>query len=174
MYQLLLMMLLLLSIKADAGVLMTPQNAMIQNYGSDIEINKKSILLNKSQFASISEKAKMKLSTKLYRAFVLKKAHEIVGYALLINETVRSKNAAVLYMIEPKGSIKAIEIVAFNEPPEYMPSAIWISQLKDKSALDELRVGKDIPTITGATMSARNIADGSRLALALYEVVLKP
>lgn len=157
-----------------AGLLITPESAIIQNFGADSVIEKKSILLNNSQSVQVGKQAKTKLSTKLYRAFIIKEAGTVAGYAVLLNETVRSKNAAVLYMIDPSGAIKAVEIVAFNEPPEYMPQEIWINQFSGKTAADELRVGKEIPTITGATMSARNIADGSRVALALYHVVLKP
>ncbi len=155
-----------------AGVRITPNDAILKNFGADVLVTKKSILLTKAQSVEITKTAQMKLSTKLYRAFIIKKEQEIVGYAVLMNEKVRSKNAAVLYMITPNSTIKAIEIVAFNEPPEYMPSDIWIQQFKDKDSSFELRIGKDIPTITGATLSARNIADGSRVALAITQAVL--
>lgn len=157
-----------------AEVLITPHEAMKQTFGEGVSIAKKSLLLSRDQAAAVTEKAKMKLSTKIYRAFALREGDTLRGYALLMNEKVRSKNAAVLYMIDTKGALKAIEIVAFNEPPEYIPSQTWLDQFKNKDAAQQLRVGKDIPTITGATMSARNIADGSRVALAIYETVLKP
>ena len=37
----------------------------------------------------------------------------------------------------------------------------------------KLRLNKEIPTITGATLSAKSIVDGSRLAFAFYEEMLK-
>ena len=75
-------------------------------------------------------------------------------------------------MITPKGEISAIEIVAFNEPPEYMPQHSYLDQFQGKNADDTLRVGKDIPTISGATLSARNVTDGARLALAVFGAVI--
>jgi len=42
-----------------------------------------------------------------------------------------------------------------------------------KNINDTIRVGKDIPTITGATLSARGYANGARLALALFKVLYK-
>lgn len=159
---------------AFGAVLITPYEALAQNFGKESSITKKSILLSKEQALKVSQKAQSKLSTKLYRAFVVTEKEKILGHAVLLNETVRTKNAAVLYLFDSSGRIKTVEIVAFNEPPEYIPSDVWMEQFREKTISDTLRVGKDIPTITGATMSARNIADGSRVALALYEIILKP
>ncbi|HFU74532.1 MAG TPA: FMN-binding protein, partial [Helicobacteraceae bacterium] len=78
-----------------------------------------------------------------------------------------------LFMINPKGVIESVETVAFNEPPEFIPNATWTALFLDKNSDNTLRVGKDIPTISGATLTARGYADGSRLALAIYNVVLK-
>lgn len=157
----------------QAVVLILPKTAIFNNYGEDVNIKEKSILLNKEQTKQIAHIAQMKLTTKLYRAYIVTKDNNILGHAVLLNETVRSKNATVLYMLDRDNSIKAIEIVAFNEPPEYMPTNIWLKQFESKTNENQLlRVGKDIPTITGATLSARNIADGSRIALAIQMVVL--
>ncbi|MCD6190216.1 MAG: FMN-binding protein, partial [Sulfurimonas sp.] len=66
-----------------------------------------------------------------------------------------------------------IEIIAFNEPLEYLPSDKWNSQFENVSTDKMLRVSKEIPTITGATLSARSITDGSRVAFAFYNEVLR-
>ena len=78
-----------------------------------------------------------------------------------------------LYIISKDSILKSIEIIAFNEPAEYIPSKTWISQFENVDTSKRLRVGKEIPTITGATMSARSIVDGSRIALAFYDEMLK-
>ncbi len=158
----------------SAAVLITPDKAMAQVFGNGVSINKKSLLLSTSEYNQVTQKAKVKLTTKLYRAFEVHKGKERVGYAVVLNERVRTNNAAILYMMDVDGVIKGIEVITFNEPPEYIPSNIWMEQFKGKSAKDELHIGKDIPTITGATLSVRNITEGSRVALALYDIVLKP
>lgn len=173
MRRLILSLISFLTISLNAGVLISPQDAILQNYGPDVTVKKKSRLLNKTQAQQVSTLAKAKLTTKLFRTFSIDKSGKNVGHAVLLNGKVRTKNAAVLYLIDTIGTIRAIEIVAFNEPPEYIPTSGWIEQFKDKSIKEELRVDRDIPTITGATMSARNIADGARIALALYETVLR-
>ena len=103
----------------------------------------------------------------------MKKEGKIIAYAILISRVVRTKDAAILYMISPDGVIENVEVIAFNEPPEFTPSKQYVSQFKGKTSQDTLRVGKDIPTVTGATMGARNVTDGARLALALFDMLFR-
>ena len=88
-----------------------------------------------------------------------------------MNTKVRTKTAIGLYLIGMDSKIKTIEIVAFNEPMEYLPSATWLNVFDKKSTQDTLKLNQDIPTTTGATLSARAITDGARAALALLEIV---
>ena len=103
----------------------------------------------------------------------MRKDGTIIAYAILISRPVRTKDAAILYMFSPQGIIESVEVIAFNEPPEFTPSKQYISQFKGKSTKDTLRVGKDIPTVTGATMGARNVTDGARLALAIFDMLFR-
>ncbi len=115
----------------------------------------------------------MKKGGKIFRTFRVNKDDKTIAYAILISRVVRTKDAAILYMISPEGIIEGVEVIAFNEPPEFTPSRNYVDQFKGKTANDTLRVGKDIPTVTGATMGARNVTDGARLALAVFDMVFK-
>ena len=152
---------------------MTPFDAIYAAYSEEVSISKKNILLNASQAQAVTKQAKQKLATKIYRTFKIEKAHKIIAYGVLTVNKMRTKDAVVLFMINTKGVIESVETVAFNEPPEFAPSKTWESQFINKDNSHTLRVGKDIPTISGATLSARGYADGARLALAVYNVVLK-
>ena len=112
-----------------------------------------------------------KMDSKLYRVYLAKKSDKTVGYGVLINKKVRTKTAIALYLISTEGKIKSIEIVAFNEAIEYLPTATWLNVFDQKSSANTLKLNQDIPTTTGATLSARAITDGARAALALLEVV---
>lgn len=76
-------------------------------------------------------------------------------------------------MITRESVLKGIEIIAFNEPVEYLPSKEWNSQFQNIPTTKMLRLSKEIPTITGATLSARSVTDSSRVAFAFYNEVLK-
>ena len=156
-----------------AKMLISPFDAMTQTFGKDTKVSKKNILLKSSEAKKISQDAKVKLKSKIFRIFIAKKDSNIIGYGILVNRKVRSKNAVVLYMITKDSILKSIEIIAFNEPNEYIPSNIWMKQFKNISTTKKLRLNKNIPTITGATLSAKSIVDGSRIAFALYHEVIK-
>ena len=158
---------------AEAAPLISPIEAMQHAFGAQSEVTKKNKLINSEQAAAVTKLAKLKLETKIYRFYTAAIDGKAVGYGVLITRQVRQKDATVLYMIAPEGTIRAIEIVAFNEPPEYMPQNTYLEQFKGKDANATLRVGKDIPTVSGATLSARNVTDGARLALALFETVIR-
>jgi len=156
-----------------AKLLISPFDALHATYGEDVKVEKKNVLLTIDKAEKVYKQAQMKKGSKIFRTFKVKKGKKIIAYAILISRVVRSKDAAILYMISPTGVIESVEVIAFNEPPEFTPSKQYISQFKGKTSQDTLRVGKDIPTVTGATMGARNVTDGARLALAVFDILFK-
>lgn len=148
----------------DIGALIKP------SFSEGIEITKRQFKLNKKSMKKIEAKAQAKLDSNVIRFYRIKKEHTIEGYAVLMIQKVRTKKTAVLYIIDKQIKIKDIEIVAFNEPLEYKPQKNWQESFKGKSQESNLFVGKEIPTISGATLSARAITDASRLALAIVEL----
>ncbi len=136
-------------------------------------IEPKQIILTKEQFSGVQSKAKAAVRTKVYRYYTIKGASESLGYAVLITREVRAKKATVLYAFDNFGTLKFTEIMAFGEPPEYIPGKAWMGQLQNRDASTLLTVGKDIPTISGSTLSARSITEGARIARAIYEIIIK-
>jgi len=173
MKQIFISILLLLTTGLSAKMLVSPFDIMKAAYGQTTEISKKNILLKKSQLKKIQQNAKAKIKSKIFRVFKAVSKGETLGFGILVNRKVRSKNAAILYIISKDSVLKSIEIIAFNEPMEYIPSRTWIKQFENISTDKRLRISKEIPTITGATLSARSIVDGSRVAFAFYEEILK-
>ena len=96
-----------------------------------------------------------------------------MAYGVLITRKMRTKKATVLYVFNKDGKLKFTEIMAFGEPPEFKPNQQWMGQFQDKTSSAVLTMGKDIPTISGATLSARGLSEGARIARAIYLVILK-
>jgi len=153
-------------------MLLSPFEAMKTHYGEDVQVAKKNILLSNVKFTKIQRDAQTKLDTKIYRIYTAKRGDTLIGYGILINRKVRSKNAVTLYMISAH-KLRSIEIISFNEPLEYLPTNSWQAQFENKDTENILILHKEIPTITGATLSAKSIIEGSRIAFALYNELLK-
>lgn len=164
---------LFLSLPIYAKVLITPQNAMKQTFTGAPAVTEKTVALNNAQIASIEKNSKTKLSANSIKIFTSQNKSKNIGYGVLLDTKIRSKNGVVLYMITPDGALKSIEIVAFNEPMEYIPSKKWIEQFQNSTAQTIEDNSKKAPAITGATLSAKIIIDGSKSALAIYDEVLK-
>jgi len=164
---------MLLSQSSVAGSKASVDDVIKSSFTGVSTIDPKQIILTKKQFSQVQSRAKAAVRTKIYRYYDIKSSTKRLGYAVLISRKVRSKKATVLYAFDNSGTLKFTEIMAFGEPPEYMPSKTWMSQLQNRDDSVILTVGKDIPTISGATLSARSITEGARVARAIYEIILK-
>ena len=136
-------------------------------------IEAKSIILTGDQVKEVRTLAKAPLDTKVYRYYDIIGRSGTLGKGVLITRKVRAKKATVLYAFDKKGTLRFSEIMRFDEPPEYIPSQTWMGQLQEQKPSAKLTVGKDIPTISGSTLSALSITEGARVARALYEIILK-
>ena len=147
---------------------------VIEDSFSDVRsVESKSIILTGSQVTNVRKAAKARLDTKVYRYYDIVGKNGSLGKGILITRKVRAKKATVLYAFDKKGTLRFSEIMRFDEPPEYIPNQTWMSQLQEQKPSAKLTVGKDIPTISGSTLSALSITEGARVARALYETILK-
>ena len=83
--------------------------------------------------------------------------HEVITYAVAIN---------------PDGKVKGIEIMDYREMyGTQVRDAAWRKNFIGKGPQDPLRLDKDIPNISGATLSSKHITDGVRRVLETYEIL---
>jgi len=136
----------------------------------DVTVSLKQFKLSAKEIKVLQNSAKVRLDSNLIRMYTVKKDKILEGYAVIIVKKVRTKKAAVLYIVDSHEKIKSIEILAFREPSEYKPNKSWLSVFSDKTKEDNLFSKHGIPTISGATLSARAIADASRIALSIIEI----
>lgn len=148
-------------------------NAVKSSFSGVSSVDAKQLVLTKAQHVKIQAKAKAPVRTKIYRYYEIKSGAKIIGYGVLITRKMRTKKATVLYAFDRSEKLKFTEIMAFGEPPEFKPNTQWMSQFQNQNASAKLTMGKDIPTISGSTLSARGISEGARVARAIYQVILK-
>ncbi|MDP3265960.1 MAG: FMN-binding protein [Sulfuricurvum sp.] len=164
------LLLLTLTTLSIAQVLGDPVSLTQRTFASKT-VDTQNIILSDVQLQQLIKSSQQPIDSKLYRVYVAKNGDKTAGYGVLMNKKVRTKTAVALYLIGTDSKIKSIEIVAFNEPMEYLPTATWLNVFDNKNAANTLKLNQDIPTTTGATLSARAITDGARAALALLDIV---
>lgn len=141
--------------------------AFESTFGKDIMIDEKVLILGAKDKQRLQAKASAKIDMTKVRFYTVNREKSAVGYGVLMVQTIRTKKAAILYLIEKDGTIKSIEILLFKEPSEYKPSKSWQSLFAGKTLGDNLVAGDGLPTISGATLSAKAVSKAARIALAI-------
>ena len=128
-------------------------------------IEAKDVLLTDELVARIEGLARARVKERLVTFYTARRGGAVAGYAVIHGHVVRTKRETLSIAFEPDGRIRKITVLAFLEPEEYRPSERWLAQFRGKGAADRLAVGQDIAPITGATLTARGIAEESRWLL---------
>lgn len=95
------------------------------------------------------------------------------GSAYLDTHVVRTKKESLLLIVDAQGKLLRVEVVAFLEPPDYLPQDRWYRQFDGRLLNDDLALNRGIHPVTGATLTARATTDAARRALAIDQVLRK-
>lgn len=131
-----------------------------------------SLFPDDAQLAKIQQLAKTKLESGLFTFYVGKENGKILGYAAIESETVRTKPETVMILLDAQGELKSVTILAFHEPPEYMPPERWFESLTGRT-LDNMDFSKGVDGVSGATLSTRSALSSTRKVMAIYQVMVK-
>jgi len=95
------------------------------------------------------------------------RADTLLGFAAVGNVLGKDQPITFLVAIDPVDRLKDVDILVYREPyggeVAYEP---WRRQFRGKTASDSLRVGKEIRSISGATISVHAVTLGVKLLLA--------
>jgi hypothetical protein len=93
------------------------------------------------------------------------------GFAYFDTHRVRTLPETIMVVVTPDGRIDRIEILSFDEPPEYLPKDRWMDQFDGRRLDEDLSLKRKIRPMSGASLSARAIMNASRKVLALHKVI---
>ncbi|WP_457624554.1 FMN-binding protein [Persephonella sp.] len=157
---------------AYGGLLVKPEDALRELFPEG-QIEKRSFMIPGNIKKEIEKNSGKKLRTSIFTVYLVKKNGKTVAYSLLHSHRVRTKNETLLITMDRNCSIINVEVIAFYEPPEYIPGGKWLENLKNKSPDNPPVLKKNIPVVTGATLSSRAVADASRQAVFICQYYLR-
>lgn len=152
---------------------MKKDQALHQAFPEAQRIEKIQVFLDPSQVEKIESIAMSELDSKLFIFYTGIKDGETLGYAIIDTHRLRTKTETVMYVISPDGTLAKTEILAFFEPTDYQPGGKWLDLYSKRRLDDSLRIGRDIPNITGATITSHAFAKSVRRILAIYEIAIQ-
>jgi Na+-translocating ferredoxin:NAD+ oxidoreductase subunit G len=112
-----------------------------------------------------------KITTALVACYFAEKDGKEAGRAYLDTHVVRTKKESLLVILRPDGTLMRVEVVAFLEPSEYMPSERWYEQFEGQALDDSLNLERDIHVVTGATLTARATTEAVRRVMAIDTIL---
>lgn len=158
---------------AQGKLFMTQDEALAKAFPQGSRIERKTLFLNPSQVKAIEDASKTRLESTLVTYYVgLDAQGNRMGTAFFDTRVVRTMPMTTMTLVRPDGTIGFIEVLSFYEPEDYLPRPRWLELFTGKPLSDRLRTRRDIPNVTGATITCQAMTDGARQTLALHSLTM--
>lgn len=154
------------------GVL-TQQEALRMAFPEPAEIERSTAFLDGEQLEEARDSAggSVEIESEIVTYYVARAGDRTLGAAYFDAHRVRTLQEVVMVVVDPAGAVDRVEVLKFNEPPEYRAPDGWIEQLEGRTLEPSLSTRGDIANITGATLTARALTRAVRKILALHGVI---
>lgn len=103
--------------------------------------------------------------------YVATRNDSAVGVAYFDAHRVRSLREVLMVVVTPAGRVRRVEVVKFEEPPEYRAPDTWLRQFDGRVLDGDLRLSGAIAVMSGATLTSRATVRATRRVLALHAVI---
>ena len=156
-----------------AEVLSTREEALKRLLPDATEITEQIQTLSPEQFQRVAEKADIRLEPGLderFHFFAAKKNGAVFRYA--VQDTVHGKWGPISYMLalDPSGKVEDALILEYHEKRgRPVAKRRFLKQFIGKSSRDDLKIMRDIRSVTGASISSRGMTDGIRKLVFVFE-----
>jgi hypothetical protein len=160
---------------AGAGVLHSKDEAFALAFPESTVVEPVTAFLTDAQVAAVRHRTGVAMESQLFTYYVGRKGTDVLGYAVIETHIVRTLPETFLVLLTPGGTIDRVILLAFYEPPEYLPPQRWLEQFAGRDLeRSGWRLGRDLHGISGATLTARAVPQALRKILVLYELVMRP
>lgn len=156
---------------AEARLFMTQQEALARAFPTGARVTRQPVFLSKEQLAAAKRESGVDFGDQLIIRYVAMVGERVAGYAYFDTHRVRTLPETVMVVVTPDGRVDRIDILSFDEPPDYEPKRRWIDQFRNRKLDDDLALNRAIRPISGASLTGRAILNASRKVLALHRVI---
>ena len=149
-----------------ARVLLTVDEALALAF-PEAKIEHQTRYLTDEQQGRIVQLAGESLATAIVHPYVARRGETVIGTAYFDVHVVRTLPETLMVVLDPAGRVARIEVLSFDEPPDYLPRGEWYAQFRGRGLDPELSLAGAIRPVTGATLTARVTTAAVRRVLAL-------
>jgi hypothetical protein len=158
---------------AAARVLLTVDEALALAFpGATVE--RGTLYPTPEQLAAASRLAGQEIDATIVHPYVARREGAVLGTAYFDVHVVRTLAETVMVTVDAGGRIGRVEVLSFDEPPEYLPRDLWYRQFDGRVLDDELALQRAIRPVAGASLTARATTEAARRVLALHQALTPP
>ena len=131
------------------------------------------VLLTEEQRDAISEQADVKQRWEKQEVWRAEKGGKLIGWFIVDNVVGKHEFITYAAALLPEGKVRGVEVMIFKETHgDQIREASWRKTLEGKTLADPFKLDKDVPNISGATLSCRNVMNGVKRLLVLQKLAL--
>lgn len=104
-------------------------------------------------------------------AYEARKDGKLVGTAYFDRHRVRSKQELVMIVVDTESKVRRIEVIAFEEPTDYLPRGSFYAQFLGRGLDARLDTKRDIVGVGGSTLTVNATIEAVRRILAAHMVL---
>lgn len=153
---------------ATGKVITNREEALKRAFPSARQIARLDVFLSDEDVLQIEKTAGRKPEGRLFTFYRAEGPEGIIGYALIRARILRTMPAVIMLVIRPDGQIGKVELLANHEPETHVPGQTWFESFAGRVLGDRLLPRRDIPVVSGATISVEAISHEVRLGLAVF------
>ncbi|MFZ5803318.1 MAG: hypothetical protein ACOY7U_00540 [Acidobacteriota bacterium] len=153
----------------SARVLKTPEEAIALAFPGT-QVTKEAHYLTAQQKATLAAQGVGEVPGLVFQ-YRVQREGQLLAFAYLDTHRVRTLPETLLVILNPQGQVLRVEVLAFAEPPDYLPRESWYRQFAGTSPEKPPRLGENLRPVAGATLTAQATATAVRRVLALHQVL---
>lgn len=130
--------------------------------------------LTPQQKAAIEDRSGLKQRWDRQEVWRAEKGGRLLGWFIV--DDVVGKHEFIHYAVGllPEGKVRGVEVLIFRETyGDQITRPGWRQTLVGKTLADPFKLDKDVPNISGATLSCRNVMNGVKRLLVLQQIALQ-
>ncbi|MBU1100188.1 MAG: FMN-binding protein [Bacteroidetes bacterium] len=158
------------SFLSSAGEISDRTELTIKEYfGSDINLSKYKISLSQEIRVTIQNECRQKFFSDYIYVWKIDHKDHTTHYAVLDNVMGKTQPITFLVIFDSRGMITNSSVVKYREQHGGgVKEAHWLDQFIGLNGLSEFELGKNIDSISGATISSRSMTLGIRKLSLLF------
>ncbi len=161
------------------GIFIYPQsikektNEIINSeFGSDVTIAASKFIISPKIKKEVERKAKQRFYSDAVYIFKIMKSDTTVSIGILDNVYGKSMPITFFVLFDRVGNIISTNVVKYREPyGGGVKIKSWNDQFKGKNSKSNYKIGDEIESISGATISVRSLTKGIKKLTLLYELI---